>query len=200
MAAKKRRAHPDDVARRKYVRSQRGKAARREGDHFARLHAALGEPEGAVKVPQASLDACPDEQLRRLWAADGWASYAGLVWTMEPGECAALTRWPGAPAGKTIARSALGDVFVLHGGAVFLLDARDRCVRGPFGDPWLFFNSTLVEWNFRRTLLDEALVARLRARLGPLAHDTCYALRARGASSNPAHFELAPLQRFWTAR
>jgi hypothetical protein len=111
------------------------------------------------------------------WREFGFGAYGeGLLWTTAPDKPLLEFRdWPGLDGtGIEVLRTAFASVCLWQGGKFLWLNVHTGKITefNPSAD--VMFDSTLIESNFRKSVLLEPLFRKARKRLGDIGPEECF--------------------------
>ena len=122
------------------------------------------------------------------WRESGWCAYAGgLLWFVNPAELEDLLGdWLEEPAlFVPFARTAFADLCLWGPEGVHYLDVQSGDLTDLIDDVELFVESSLREGRFLKKVVNQPLYRKAESRLGPPAHDECYAFEPAVALGGP---------------
>jgi hypothetical protein len=122
------------------------------------------------------------------WREEGWCGYAeGLIWTVDPADFAhAVEEWLGPDdSSVAILRTGFGDLVVWDESGARYLDVIHDKVFPLTDDPEILFDYVLCRAEYLTKVLDQKLFQKAVEKLGPLAHDECFAFEPAIALGGP---------------
>jgi len=146
---------------------------------FPLFHAAY--PPSGERVPyHPRFDAVADKvpaALAAEWRSFGFGAYGGgLLWTVIPDEpLLDLRDWPMLDAtGVEVLRTAFASVCLWQAGHFLWLNVHTGKTHSFSPRADVMFDSTLIEANFRKSVLLEPLFQQARKRFGDLTYEECF--------------------------